>query len=263
MKAYLKEVIKKKIPLSSLNYEIDLDKEYHIIQGSYKSYYKKYLNKLNFNELCILFKTDKGTVYENIIYDNKKKTYTKSLVVGHGYSRFYQKLDRLKIKNIIEIGSYRGSSAAVFSVFFNKAKIFCLDINFSLNKLKSKRALRHYVDQSNKDQLKKFINKTKIKNKIDLISDDGAHYDKHILNSFDVLFKSLKSGGYYFIEDVALERTPKTFKIFKFLSMNKKVNGFNKEIFNKIKYVKFEKSLLNKKVLSNSNQDYLVIIKKK
>ena len=92
MKKIIKDIIKKKIPLNSFNYSLNLNSNYHLMQGDRKSFYKKALKKLSFNELCILFKTDKGDLYENIIYDFTNKKYIKSLVVGHGYSRYSKNL---------------------------------------------------------------------------------------------------------------------------------------------------------------------------
>ena len=80
------------------------------------------------------------------------------------------------------------------------------DLTFKNNKLKYKNAKKIKIDQLNKKDLKRFIIKNKLKNKIDLVSDDGAHLNEHIINSFEVLFPSLRKGGYYFIEDINLNR---------------------------------------------------------
>lgn len=255
MKKIIKDIIKKKIPLNSFNYSLNLNSNYHLMQGDRKSFYKKALKKLSFNELCILFKTDKGDLYENIIYDFTNKKYIKSLVVGHGYSRYYEKFNKKSIKKIIEIGSYRGSSAAVFKTFFNQAIIHCIDIQFDQNITTHKDINRHIIDQSDQQGLENFIIKEKLKKKVDLISDDGAHKDLHILTSLKVLFHSLKKGGKYFIEDVSKTQTPQTYKLF---VKNKK------KLFKDIKSVKSFKSNVNQKTQSKSYKSaYLVVLQKK
>jgi hypothetical protein len=255
MKKIIKDIIKKKIPLNSFNYSLNLNSNYHKMQGDRKSFYKKILKKLSFNELCILFKTDKGDLYENIIYDFVNKKYVKSLVVGHGYSKYYETLNNKNIKKIIEIGSYRGSSAAVFKAFFNNAIIHCIDIQFDKNITSHKDIKRHIIDQSDEKRLEKFIVKERLKNKVDLISDDGAHKDLHILTSLKALFKSLKKGGKYFIEDVSKTQTPQTYKLF---VKNKK------KIFKGIKSIKSFKSNVNPKTQSKSYKNaYLIVLQKK
>ena len=37
----------------------------------------------------------------------------------------------------------------------------------------------------------------------DMILDDGQHFIDHQLKSFDILFKNVKPGGYYIIEDIS------------------------------------------------------------
>jgi len=254
MKEFLKKKISLKMPLNSTYYQVDLDQKFHVMQASRKSYYKKALSKLTFNELCILFKTDKATLYEDIIYNVKKKKYVRSLIAGHGYSQYYEKIKKDKIKNLIEIGSYKGASGLVFSAYFQNAKIFCLDISFKLNKLKYKNSKKILLDQSNIDSLKKFVRENKLTKKIDLISDDGAHLDKHIMNSFETLFPNISKGGYYFIEDIDLKRTKKVYDFFK---------GNKNHKYKDIKKIDIFKSNINKSTQSKAPQNYLIIIKKK
>ena len=50
--------------------------------------------------------------------------------------------------------------------------------------------------------LQLFINQYNLDNKFDVIIDDGSHESEHILTSLKTLFPRLKTGGYYFIEDL-------------------------------------------------------------
>ena len=251
IKEILKKYIKRKIPLTSRYYNLDLNQNYHIFKAEKKSYFKKNLSELSFNELCILFKTDKAILYEDIIYDFKSKKYVRSLITGHGYSQYYSKINKNNIKNIIEIGSYEGASGLVFSSYFQKAKIYCLDITFKNNKLKYKNSKKIIIDQLKKKELEKFIHHNKLKNKIDLVSDDAAHLNQHIINSFEVLFPNLRVGGYYFIEDITIKRNKKIYDLFK------------SHKYKNIADIKFYKSKLNQSTQSNTPQNFLIVIRKK
>lgn len=251
MRETIKKFLQRKIPFYSKYYDIDLDKNFHTFRTQKKSYFRKDLSKLSFNELCILFKTDKATLYEEVIYDTKLKKYVRSLVTGHGYSQYYSRVDKKKIKNLVEIGSFEGASGLVFSAYFRKAKIYCLDLTFKNNKLKYKNSIKVQIDQKNKDDLKRFITKNKLKNKIDLVSEDGAHFNEHIINSFEVLFPNLRKGGYYFIEDVILTRNKKVYELFK----GKK--------YKNVADIEIVKSNLNKTTQSGAPQNYLIIVKKR
>ena len=59
---------------------------------------------------------------------------------GHGFSIYYEKkLEKYKNKNIniLEIGSYAGASAAAFTKYLPKSKVYCFDVNISNFKYKS------------------------------------------------------------------------------------------------------------------------------
>ena len=58
----------------------------------------------------------------------------------------------------------------------------------------------HIVDQSNRKQLKAFINNEKVS--FDIIVDDGGHTMQQQIGTFIELFPYLKDGGVYVIEDL-------------------------------------------------------------
>ena len=139
MKKFIKNLIKDKIPLNTLNYDLNLDEKKHTMQGGLYSKYHSSISKLSLNELCILFKTDKGSMYENVVYDYNKKKYVKSLIVGHNYGKYYEKYNKKNIKNIVEIGSFLGCGTGAFKCFFYQSKIYALDITFDGNFINSKK----------------------------------------------------------------------------------------------------------------------------
>jgi predicted O-methyltransferase YrrM len=164
---------------------------------------------------------------------------------GHGYSKFYN--DELKEKkkdtiNILEIGSYSGSSAAAFSKYFVNSKIFCLDINITNFKYKSKKINVYGIDITQKREIVNFfkaIEQNSNKPYFDIIIDDGSHKLHDILFAFNIFFKNLKSNGTYVIEDFGY---PKYFdhlndrneiKVENFLNNLKNKNFFNSLIISK------------------------------
>ncbi len=126
---------------------------------------------------------------------------------GHGFSNFYEKkLEKFKNKkiNILEIGSYAGSSAAAFIKYLPNSQVFCFDINVSNFKFKSKNIHVFGVDINNEKRIKKILNKIFTDygfEKFDLIIDDGSHNLKDILIALKLFFKILKKESLYIIED--------------------------------------------------------------
>ena len=89
-----------------LKKKIDIDKD-------------QFNNNIKLDELFSFYKTDKA----NYIKSTK--------IYGHGYAEFYERhFSNLRDKklNILEIGSYSGSSAAAFVKYFKNSNIYCLDI---------------------------------------------------------------------------------------------------------------------------------------
>ena len=126
---------------------------------------------------------------------------------GHGYSIYYEKkLAAYKNKNlnILEIGSYAGASAAAFTKYLPKSKIYCFDVNISNFKYKSEKIDVYGVDVNNKKKVVKTLNKIFSEqnfNQFDLIIDDGSHNLSDILISLKFFFKYVKNNGIYIIED--------------------------------------------------------------
>ena len=122
----------------------------------------------------------------------------------HGYSEVYDKyflnLKNQKL-NILEIGVADGSLIKAWSDFFKKSTIIGFDIkkiDLKKNRL-NKKNIKIYCG-SQIDEV--FINNLILKyGKFDIIIDDGSHFPKHVIKTFNLLFLSLKSNGIYFVED--------------------------------------------------------------
>ena len=261
---FLNNLIKKRIKLNTTSYPMKIDAINHIMQEENVSNFSIAAYKLSLNELFILFQTDKASIYQNVVY--YKKNYKRSLISGHNYAVFYEKFLKNKkdqIQNIIEIGSWIGSSSAAFYFFFKNATIYCLDIDFRINTIFADRIKRVVCDQSNETQIYKFIKDYELQNRIDIVIDDGAHIDEYILTSFNTIFLHLAPGGYYFIEDVSKDNTPIVYSSLMKLASNINNNmdcKISKEVINQIDKIKIYKSEV---LRSNSRDTYIIMISKK
>jgi len=163
----------------------------------------KDINDKDFN-LEYLFKfynTDKAKFYKQ-----SKNSEIDKIEIGHGYSQFYEKhFSDFKDKkiNLLEIGSYFGSSAAAFSKYFPHAKIFCIDINLSNFRYESKNIFPFGLDATNSKMVKRFLDKINLGENpfFDIIIDDGSHLLSHQLKSLDIFYNTVSPGGYYVIEE--------------------------------------------------------------
>jgi hypothetical protein len=137
-------------------------------------------NKLTLNEIGIEFNSDKSSKW-------------------HDYLELYDKhfnIYRDKKINILEIGILFGDSLIIFYKYFENAMIYGLDIE-DKSHLNNERITTIHGDQSDEILLSKFEDDS-----FSIILDDGSHKMFHQQMSFGFLFKKLKSGGIYVIEDL-------------------------------------------------------------
>lgn len=124
---------------------------------------------------------------------------------SHGFIDVYETyFNNLKdVKNVLEIGVYYGGSLSYLSDKFTDAKIYGIDIEsktqYDTDKIKT-----YIVNQEDRDALNKFLEETGVE--FDIIIDDGGHTMKQQQISFGVLFKRLKKGGLYILEDLHTSR---------------------------------------------------------
>ena len=111
---------------------------------------------------------------------------------------------QLEIKTFIEVGIDKGGSLELWRDYFKNAEIIGLDINLDIAKKyigddNLNRITLKNLNQSDENQLVEFSKKYE---NVDVILDDGSHkmFDQQI--TFAKLFKMLKSGGVYIIEDL-------------------------------------------------------------
>ena len=120
---------------------------------------------------------------------------------GHFYTEVYEYFFypmKHKARKICEIGIWEGASLKMLRDYFSKAAIYGIDIN-NKSKLDSARIKTFIADQANRAQLKSFFDA--YGGDFDMIIDDAGHTMEQQQISFGYLFKYVKSGGYYIIEE--------------------------------------------------------------
>ena len=126
-----------------------------------------------------------------------KETNVKSRYIDN-YNEHFLK-DRYKIKKIMEIGVLYGDSIHLWENYFPNATITAIDIKRSDIKF-SDRVTIAMANQANRRHLKRVIKENG--KDYDIIIDDGGHWMHQQQISFGFLFKYLKSGGWYVLEDL-------------------------------------------------------------
>jgi SAM-dependent methyltransferase len=121
---------------------------------------------------------------------------------GHYYTEIYDVFFlplRDKAEKILEIGIASGDSLKIWRDYFPKATVYGIDI-VPKTELDSDRIKTFVADQANRSQLESFVDRSG--GFFDIIIDDGGHHMIHQQVSLGFLFKYLRPGGYYIIEDL-------------------------------------------------------------
>jgi hypothetical protein len=128
------------------------------------SKYNNSLFKKNINYLFSHFNTDKANYLTDNQYD--KSLFSKKITFGNNYSKFYEKYfhkNKYLIKNILEVGCFKGNCLASFYFYFPNASLYGADMFPDIIKYRSKSRLKKYfVDCSNKESIKLFSKKSQI-----------------------------------------------------------------------------------------------------
>ena len=153
------------------------------------------------NYLCEYFNSDKGEKFKNQYAKPSKQEDKK--IIAHGYAKIYEKyLKKHKDEylNIIELGSFYGNASAAFYFYFKNAQIYSADINPDMYLYRSKRLKNFFTDTSSRTSIEKNILSRNIE--FDLIIEDASHMIKDQIISLFILFKNLKPGGFFIIEEI-------------------------------------------------------------
>lgn len=200
-------------------------------------------------------------------YGTDKRTNDIGQNIYHGYTDIYYKYlkdKRKEYKNILEIGVREGWSHMMWYDFFPNAMIYGIDDFSDINcppkeKIENDRIKILECSQTEEKKIIDFFNGIDF----DMIIDDGSHMSWHQQISFRFLFPKLKSGNYYFIEDlgVCYDRRFREYDDFRSSTVGWFQLMFNKEPFSYYIEEKEMKTILNK-VESISLDGELGIIKK-
>lgn len=141
------------------------------------------LRNYNLIELSEIFGTDKQPSMHNFI---------------DVYDRYLTPL-RDSVHRVFEIGIFNGASHKMWKCFFDSAEVYGIDIK--PKPWVEKLGIHTYIaDQADRDDLQAFIDSSG--GNFDVIIDDGGHFMDHQQVSLGFLFKHLKPGGLFIIEDV-------------------------------------------------------------
>jgi hypothetical protein len=126
----------------------------------------------------------------------------------HNYTEYYEQyFESIRYKELVvaEIGilkhparPYEGASLLLWRDYFENSIIHGIDI-MDHRSIEQQRIKIHIADQGDRVQLDRVFN---VIGNSDIIIEDGSHFMHHQQISFGHLFKNLKSGGIYVIEDL-------------------------------------------------------------
>ena len=146
----------------------------------------------------LLFKYDLKNIAETIGGDK---------MFGHNYVPLYEKhFQKIRKKELrvleIGIGGYKdpnsgGESLLMWSHYFKNSKIIGADI-FEKNLDLPNNVQVVKLDQSIDSEIEQLGNKH---GPFDIVIDDGSHVSKHVISTFQILFKFLNQDGIYVVED--------------------------------------------------------------
>jgi hypothetical protein len=118
------------------------------------------------------------------------------------YDPLFMSLD--SISNVLEIGVYNGDSLRLLQSYFPNTNIYGMDLDTPKYFNPNDKFKILIGNQENREDLEDVI--AVIDDELDLIIDDGGHTMRQQQISFGFLFKHLKKGGVYILEDLHTSR---------------------------------------------------------
>lgn len=134
-------------------------------------------------EISLGFKSDKGAVYHNYLTI---------------YEKYFSKY-RNTLETFLEIGLWEGESLRMWREYFNVGNLVGVDI-LDLSHLRLANTTILQGDQSNRVDLESIPQNTF--SEFDIIVDDGGHMMHQMQITLGTMFKYLKTGGVFVIEDL-------------------------------------------------------------
>jgi len=214
---------------------------------------------ITLDELANKHNTDKGTKYGH--------------VTVHGYAPIYENyLSKWKDKSIrlLEVGicmehTTGGHSVRMWHEYFKNASIYTFDIA-DMKHLETELGNRvkfYKGDQSVRSDFENMYKEFGSEN-FDFILEDGSHIHQHQIISFGHLFKYVKPGGYYILEDVTEEGYPvcciRNDETFKFIKKLKNENIVESEWLTKEESEYLQKNIKQIDIHEDIQNAYRTII---
>lgn len=140
-------------------------------------------------EISLQYNSDKGSVYHNYLEIYEKY-----------FSRY-----RNTLGTFLEIGLWQGDSIKMWREYFNTGYLVGADI-LDLRHIHLPQTQIHICDQSDRNQLTDLVRATF--QEYDIIIDDGGHMMHQQQITLATMFKYLKSGGIFVIEDLHTSGNP-------------------------------------------------------
>jgi hypothetical protein len=134
-------------------------------------------------EISLGYKSDKGAIYHNYL---------------EIYEKYFSKY-RDSLENFLEIGLWEGESIRMWRDYFSVGNLVGVDI-LDLSHIELKDTVILLGDQSVRADLESIVEKSY--SEFDIIIDDGGHMMHQQQITLGTMFKYLKSGGVFVIEDL-------------------------------------------------------------
>lgn len=135
---------------------------------------------------------------KDYFYNNNKKLMYKWDHYFDIYHKYFEKY-RGKPVTILEVGVSHGGSLQMWKSYFgDQAKIYGMDINPECKKLEEENIEIFIGSQEDRTFLKGLKDKMP---KIDILLDDGSHFMKHQIYTFEELYDHINEDGIYLCED--------------------------------------------------------------
>jgi SAM-dependent methyltransferase len=145
--------------------------------------------KKSLEEISQQYRSDKGAIYHNYL---------------EIYEKYFSKY-RDGLETFLEIGLWEGESIRMWREYFTTGNLVGADI-LDLSHVILPNTQIHICDQSDRTHLEQLITNTFPQ--FDIIIDDGGHMMHQQQITLGVMFKYLKPGGVFVIEDLHTSGNP-------------------------------------------------------
>lgn len=137
---------------------------------------------------------------KEIALDAPEQTMLEAAVIHYCevYDQFFEAIRQDKIRFLL-IGIGKGGCLKMWKDYFPKAEIFAMDIRPECKEFEEEGIEVHIGDQGDADFVNGFLQETG--GNFDIIIDDGGHQMYQQINSFLLMWNSMKPEGVYVIED--------------------------------------------------------------